>query len=74
MDISGALATSREWQSTVQLRLCRRAFVSYYALESAVQASILNRFGNVRGLNFFRGGEIGDRPADFENPTTVRAA
>jgi hypothetical protein len=36
-------------------------------LKSPIQASILNRFGDVRGLNFFRAGEVGNGAADFEH-------
>ena len=32
---------------------------------SPIQASVLNRFGDVRGFKVFRAGEIGDRAADF---------
>ena len=32
---------------------------------SPIQASVLNRFGDVRGFDVFRVGEIGDRAADF---------
>jgi hypothetical protein len=37
-------------------------------LQSSVQTSILNRFGDVGGLDFFGAGEIGDGAADFEDP------
>ncbi len=36
-------------------------------LESPVQAPILNRLGNVSGLDLFGAGEVGDRAADFED-------
>src|SRR5688500_12385407 len=36
-------------------------------LHSSIQAPVLNRFGDVTGLNFFRPRKIGDRAADFEH-------
>jgi hypothetical protein len=32
---------------------------------SPIQASVLNRFGDVRGFDIFCAGEIGDRAAEF---------
>jgi hypothetical protein len=43
-------------------------------LQSSVQTSILNRLGDVGGLDFFGGGEIGDGAADFEYPTVGAGA
>ena len=43
-------------------------------LQSSVQTSILNRLGDVGGLDFFGGGESGDGAADFEYPTVGAGA
>ena len=38
-------------------------------LHSPIQASVLDRFGDVAGSNLFRSLEVGDGAADFKNPT-----
>jgi hypothetical protein len=43
-------------------------------LQSSVQASVLDRLGDVGGLDFFAAGEIGDRAADFEDPAVGAGA
>jgi len=43
----------------------RTAFFGF--LQSSIQASILNRLGDVGGLDFFGAGQIGDGAADFED-------
>jgi hypothetical protein len=43
-------------------------------LEPSVQASVLDRLGDVCGLDFFAAGEIGDGAADFEDPAVGAGA
>ena len=43
-------------------------------LKSPIQASVLNRLGDVGGLDFIGAGEVGDGAADFEDPTVGAGA
>jgi len=43
-------------------------------LKPAVQTPILDRFGDVGGLDFFGAGEVGDGAADFEDPAVGAGA
>jgi hypothetical protein len=43
-------------------------------LEPPIQTPILNRLGDVGGLDFFGAGEIGDGAADFEDPAVGAGA
>ena len=43
-------------------------------LKSSVQTPILNRLGDVGGLDFFGAGEVGDGAADFEDPAVGAGA
>jgi hypothetical protein len=46
----------------------------FWFLQSSIQASILNRLGDVGGLDFFGAGEIGDGAAEFEDATVGAGA
>src|SRR5262249_31329528 len=43
-------------------------------LKSSVQTPLLDRFGDMGGLDFFGAGEIGDGAADFEDPAVGAGA
>jgi hypothetical protein len=56
----GKFLTGQSWEKAVLGWLVLE-------LQCSVQASVLDRLGDVGGLDFFGAGEIGDGAADFED-------